>query len=150
MHAALFLQVLSTLGIFDSTSRSNFMREATQHEITAETQIRGFEFRDFWHNFMAPNWAIEDVRVDFDDEDGNYILDDEGTFRLGDFGNAVWQGNEESRPDWLVYGYDLIPVWHLYSQMKHSDPRRLIALRVPEDRMQELREFVTRIGGMEA
>lgn len=123
------------------------MREAIQEEITAETQIRGFEFRDFWHNHMVPSWTIEDVKVDLDDEKGNYILDDEGTYALGDFGNAVWQGQEEDRPDWLVYGYNIVPVHILYAQMMLEDPRKLVAARVPAESMDEFHAFLESVGG---
>lgn len=105
---------------------ASLMNGATETSLTHETIISGAEWRDFYQNHWPDAFYIDDIGVDFEDDRGNYILNDRARYPFELFGKAVWQGND-SLP--FTRGL-MIDVHLLYAAIMGTDLQRIVSFRV--------------------
>lgn len=119
------------------------MTENTQ--ITEDTMITGAEWRDFYLNhWPGKDWYIDDVAIEFEDENGTYVLSDDGTYRLGDFGYVCWQGPEGKPHKWGK----MFPVADFFRTYKQGRGGEIVlSIAIDETRRGALEEFVAAQGG---
>lgn len=70
------------------------MDGATHTPITPFTEITGAQWRAFYCKAWPKEFYIDDFRVDFEDDHGNFILSDTARHPLEAFGFAVWQSSD--------------------------------------------------------
>lgn len=66
--------------------------------LTDLTPIPGWLWRAFYQDGFPDGWYIDDVGVDFEDDQGRYILPDDAVHRLSDFGVMGYQGETRGAP----------------------------------------------------
>lgn len=112
-------------------------------EITNDTMITGAEWREFYKHNWPKNFYIDDVGIDFEDERGNYILPDDGLYRLGDFGMMGYQGPpcDEYKS---IHLYSIAP---FYAKFRNNNgDRTTMAFSIERGKRQELFEKATSLG----
>jgi len=116
------------------------MQTVTTTDMTPETVITGAEFRDFYKNHWPREFHIDDCGVDFEDENGNYILPDDARHPIGKFGVAVWQGDPGET--WAGRSFDnheMIELHEVYAEVMGKNQKEvLVAFRVDPEKAEEL------------
>mgnify|MGYP007008282728 CR=1 FL=1 len=108
--------------------------------------ISGAEFRDFYqNNWPGPEWYIDDVAFEFEDDRGNYILSDTAKVLLSDCGFLVWQGpaGKPHRPGAMFAFADF---FEKYRSSRTSEIMVPVVAEVPHDRLDEMLSFLASIG----
>ena len=63
--------------------------------ITDDFLVTGAQWRLFYQTLWPKDWYIDDITIDFEDENGHYVLDDDSVNKLGDFGYVGYQGKDK-------------------------------------------------------
>jgi hypothetical protein len=119
--------------------------ETEPREITDDTMITGAEWRDFYKNNWPKEFYIDDVGIDFEDENGNYILPDEGLYRLGDFGSVGYHG-----PSCDQYKNNhLYPLAPFYARFRREEESRaVVSFKIDRNKTEGLKAAAARLGGV--
>ena len=112
-------------------------------EITADTEITGAQFRDFYENHWPKGFWVEDDYIGIDDDEGNFLLSDTETYKLGGFGWA--ERSKEDTPAGEGTSFSILELYERYVQQK-SDCVTL-TIRVPKDKLQAVAEAIISSGG---
>lgn len=82
-------------------------------QVTADTHVRGRDFRTFYQEGWDKDWYHEDSEFACEDEFGSWILPDDDIYPIGKLGHLAWQGPDRGS-DWTgqarVSG-EMIPIW---------------------------------------
>lgn len=111
--------------------------------ITDDLLITGAQWRLFYKTLWPADWYIDDINVAFEDDRGDYILDDTSVNRLGDFGYVGYQGKDDA--------YDkgsLFPVRMLYEavMLPHLERNSVVSFTVPKDKEDALLAAAAALG----
>lgn len=114
-------------------------------KINPDDTITGAAFRDFYQNHWPSEWYVEDPYIEFEDENGKYILPDDAELKLQDLGYAGWQGSG-TPPD----GERSRPIADLYLKaMTKTTDEVIISFRVAADKADELANAAAGLGATE-
>lgn len=106
-------------------------------------EITGAEWRDFYCNNWPSEFYIDDFRVDFEDERGEYILPDDARHPFEAFGYAVWQGPEPYGP---LNARDMINVALLYEAIMGESFTRTVSFKIDSDKLDALEKAAEALG----
>lgn len=116
------------------------MQTVTKTDMTPKTVITGAEFRDFYQNHWPREFYIDDCGVDFEDDNGNYILPDDARHPIGEFGVAVWQG--KSGETWAgrrFEDHEMIELHEVYAEVMGKNQKEvLVAFRIAPEKAEAL------------
>lgn len=118
--------------------------ETQQQMITDETRITGAEWREFYlHNWPGKDWYIDDCAIEFEDQRGQYILPDDGYYRLCDFGYICWQG-PDGKPHKSCEMFPIAPFYERY--LKGASQHDTVSFRVPKTNRGQLVTLAAKLG----
>ena len=105
---------------------AGLMNGTIETSLTHQTVITGAEWRDFYKNHWPDPFYIDDIGVDFEDDHGNYILDDRARYPFELLGKAVWEGDDNFpfRPGLMI------DVHLLYAAVMGTHLTRIVSFRV--------------------
>ena len=122
----------------DTTTRPDWlyrlvdlMNGAKKTDISPHDIITGAQWRDFYLNHWPKEFYIDDFRVDFEDERGEYVLSDEARHPFEAFGIAVWQDDENFRP--LAKGVK-VDVSLLYAAILEENREEIVSFRIASEK----------------
>jgi hypothetical protein len=122
------------------------MTATTTEPLTADSIISGAQWRLFYTRNWPKGWYNDDITIDCDDERGNYVLPDEGQYRIGDLGYAA-KSDSDAADILDTEPRELIPVHELYNAIMLKQTGYVIAfVKVPANRSEDFKAHIEAFG----
>jgi hypothetical protein len=106
--------------------------------------VTGAEVRDFYQNhWPGSDWYHDDTSVQFEDENGKWILADDAMVDLRQCGYLCWQGNDGTHR-----AGEMFPFIDFFEQYAAARTTELVTVEITRDRFDELLAAVVALGGV--